>query len=484
MSQPKIASYGGWKSPITSDLIVSQSIGVSSPQFDGENIYWLESRPSEKGRSTIVKLGKNGEHEDIIAPPFNVRTRVHEYGGGAFLVDRGIVYFSNYVDQRIYVQAPGETPQPLTPESSLRYADFCLDSYHNRLICVAEDHSNTDREAKNKLVTIDLTTGKVETLIEGADFYTSPCVNADGSKLAWLSWNHPFMPWDSTFLSLADVDTDGNLSNITMVAGSETESICQPCFHSDGNLYFSSDRTNWWNLYCRDTQGKIQSLYPLEAEFGYPHWVFGEKIYGFADEDTIMTIYTENGIWKLASIDLNSHSLANYDIPFTNLAYLQVQGKKLLFTGGSPTQPTAIVLINLDTGESRILQQSSNLDIDAGYLSQPQPITFPTSNDKTAYAWYYPPQNKDFTPPEGELPPLFVKSHGGPTAMTTANYNLKIQYWTSRGFAFVDVNYGGSTGFGREYRQRLYGNWGIVDVEDCINVAQYLVQQDKWTKTS
>jgi dipeptidyl aminopeptidase/acylaminoacyl peptidase len=479
MTECQTANYGSWKSPISSELIVSATIGVSSPKFAGEDIYWLESRPSEGGRSTIVKLDSTGKKEDIIAQPLNVRTRVHEYGGGAFLIDEGIIYFSNYVDQRVYIQKPGETPQPLTAESKLRYADFCLDRSHNRLICVAEDHSNPDIEAENKLVTIDLSTGEVNTLVSEANFYTSPTLSPNGKQLAWLCWNHPYMPWDSTFLYLADVNEDGGLSNISLVAGSESESICEPKFSPDGTLYFSSDRTNWWNLYYQDKQGEIKAVYPLDAEFGFPHWVFGETIYGFVDDQTIITTYTQNGTWKLGAIDISGQTLTNYDIPFSNIAYLQVKGKEILFTGGSPTQATAIVKMNFNTGDYHILQQSSNLDIDTGYLSQPQQIAFPTSNGKTAYAWYYPPQNKDFSAPEGELPPLFVKSHGGPTAMTTASYNLRIQYWTSRGFAFIDVNYGGSTGYGREYRQRLYGNWGIVDVADCINVAQYLVQEGK-----
>ncbi|MGI0482726.1 S9 family peptidase [Geminocystis sp. CENA526] len=479
MTQTTIANYGTWRSSITSDLIVSGTIGLGAVKFDGNDIYWLEGRPSEGGRSVIVKLNSDGTTEDITPSPFNVRSRVHEYGGGAFLIVDGIIYFSNFVDQRIYFHQQGETPQPLTPESKLRYADFVLDKCRNRLIAVAEDHSNDNTEPENKLVSIDLTTGEVKNLVTGADFYTSPRLSPDNTQLAWIAWHHPNMPWDATELYLANIDSDGSLTDITLVAGDKNESICQPEFSPDGTLYFSSDRHNWWNIYRRDKSGNIESLYPLDAEFGYPHWVFGESMYGFADENTIICTYTQNSISHLASLDTLNKSLTNLNIPFTNIAYLQVKGEQILFTGGSPTQPTAVVKLNIATGDTQILKQSSNLNIDEGYLSQPQQIEFPTSDGKTAFAWYYPPQNKDFCAPGNTLPPLLVKSHGGPTAATTASYNLRIQYWTSRGFAFVDVNYGGSTGYGRDYRQRLNKNWGIVDVEDCINVAKYLVKEGK-----
>jgi len=493
MTQTTIANYGSWRSPINSDLIVSNTIGLSAVKFDGNDIYWLENRPSEGGRSVIVKLDDDGKTEDITPKPFNVRSRVHEYGGGAFFIHESIIYFTNYSDQRIYVQKKGETPQPLTAESSLRYADFSFDKIRNRLICVAEDHSNLNSpptpnsegvqngkiEPENKLVTIDLTTGEVKTLVNGADFYSSPRISPNNSQLAWLSWQHPHMPWDSTELYLADIQPDGSLTNVELVAGGKNESVCQPEFSPNGILYFSCDRRNWWNIYRREKKGEVISLYALDAEFGYPHWVFGESVYGFADEDNIICTYTQDGISHLASLHTRNKSLTNLNISFTNIAYLQVKNNNILFTGGSPTQPLGVIKINIATGETKIIKSSSDLDIDKGYLSQPLQIEFPTSNGKTAFAWYYPPQNKDFSATEGELPPLLVKSHGGPTAATTALYNLRIQYWTSRGFALVDVNYGGSTGYGREYRQRLNQNWGIVDVEDCINVAKYLVKQGK-----
>lgn len=479
MTDQCVKSYGQWQSPITSELIVSGSKSLSEVKFDQNDIYWLENRPSEGGRAVIVHCDSALQTKDITPERFNVDSRVHEYGGGAYMVKNGTVYFCNNQDQRVYVQKLGEIPQPLTPEGKMRYADFCLDSSRNRLICVAEDHSNANHEPENKLVTIDLHSGEVQNLVEGADFYASPRLSPDQTQLAWLSWHHPYMPWESTYLTFATLDDSGQIINTKIIAGSETESICQPEFSPNGLLYFISDRRNWWNIYRRLEDGTIDPLYPLDAEFGYPHWVFGESVYGFADEDNLICTYTQNGTWHLARLNTKLKDLTNLNTPFTNIAYLQIKGSQILFTGGAPAQPTAVVWGDVAMEEIKILQQASNLNLDEGYLSQPQPIEFPTSNGKTAYAWYYPPQNKDFLAPSEELPPLLVKSHGGPTAMTTASYNLRIQYWTSRGFAFVDVNYGGSTGYGREYRERLNKNWGIVDVEDCLNVARYLADTGK-----
>lgn len=479
VNQKQKASYGSWKSPITSDLIVSGSVSLKETVCDRNNIYWLEGRPSEGGRNVIVCCDDKGKMTDVTPQPFNVRNRVHEYGGGSFLVVEGTVYFTNYKDQRIYVQKPDQSPQPLTPDNQLRYADFRLDKKHNRLISVCEDHSASEGEPLNKIVTIGVNSGQVKTLIEGNDFYTSVRISPDGTKLAWLCWNHPNMPWDSTELWLATISDNGEIKDKKMIAGGETESICQPEFSPNNKLYFSSDRLDWWNLYRYNFDNSIEPLFPLNAEFGYPHWVFGESVYGFSDEETLICTYTQNGSWYLAHLNTKNKSLSNIETPFTYIAYLQINKNQVLFVGASPTQPTAVIKLDLTLGKTDILKQSSNLNIDEGYLSIPQPISFPTTNNQIAHAWYYPPTNKDYEAPEGELPPLLIKSHGGPTAATSATFNLKIQYWTSRGFAFCDVNYGGSTGYGREYHQRLDGNWGIVDVDDCENAAKYLVKKGK-----
>ncbi|HAC62229.1 MAG TPA: peptidase [Cyanothece sp. UBA12306] len=478
MKSNKISPFGSWKSPITADLIVAGSIGIGGVTYDSEDIYWLESRPQDQGRNVLMKRSIDGLVKEMTPQPFNIRTRVHEYGGGAFLIVQGTIYFVNFSDQRLYQQLPNKEPQPLTPEDKYRYADLILDSSRNRLICVCEDHCNGEKEPQNTLVTIDLNTGNLNTLVSGADFYSSPRLSPDGTELAWISWNHPNLPWDGTQLWLAKLQEDGSLDQIDCIAGDVDESICEPRWSPDGELYFSSDRSQWWNLYRYTKKGGIDPLFPLNAEFSYPHWVFGLSNYTFASPSQIICSFTQDGQWYLASLNTVNKQLSVIETKYTNISSLHANGHKVVLIGGCPTEPTAAVELNLKTGQTTILKRSSEIDVDPGYLSTPKMIVFPTENGLNAYGWYYPPQNKDYTAPKGELPPLLVKSHGGPTACASPSFSLRLQYWTSRGFGYLDVNYGGSTGFGREYRQRLDGQWGIVDVNDCINGAKYLVQQE------
>ncbi|MDJ0589239.1 MAG: S9 family peptidase [Pleurocapsa sp. MO_226.B13] len=480
MKTPKIATFGSWKSPITSDLIVSKTIGVGSIAIDNDDIYWVEKRPQEKGRCTIVGYFPEGGSENITPDPFNVRTRVHEYGGGAYVVNKNTIYFSNYGDGRIYQQVIDRSPRLLTNKLEQRYGDPIVDEGANRLICVCEDRSQQDSEPKNSLVTINLTTGEIETLVAGDDFYSSPRLSPDGKQLAWLSWNHPDMPWDSTYLWLADLDERGKIKSPKLVAGGKTESICEPKWSDDGRLYFSSDRTNWWNLYRRNRDGSIEILHQMAAEFAYPHWVFGLSTYALVDSDRLVCAYSADGRWYLGWIDLNTKQFQEIPSRYTNISDLQAtKSGCAVFVGGAPTETTAVVKLDLEAGREEILKRTGDLTIDPGYLALPEAIAFPTTDDLTAYAWYYPPTNQDYIAPAGELPPLIVKSHGGPTAAASVNLNLRIQYWTSRGFGYLDVNYGGSIGYGRQYRQRLDGKWGIVDVDDCVNGAKYLVDRGR-----
>lgn len=481
MSSQNVAPFGSWKSPITSDLIVAESIGLGGVVYDDQDIYWLEGRPSEGGRSVVVRRTQEGKVKDVTPQPYNVRTRVHEYGGGAFLVAEGTVYFSNFADQRIYKQSsPEAEPVPLTAEAKRCYAELLLDQGRDRAIGICEDSEHlVDAEPQNYIAGIDLQTGQVTPLVSGCDFYVSPRLSPDGKTLAWVQWNHPNMPWDNTRLCIGKVNDDGTIGDIQVVAGGEEEAVCHPLWSPDGQLYFVSDRNNWWNLYRLTDNGDIEALCEMEAEFASPHWVFGLSLYDFVSSEEIVCTYTQNGQWYLATLDLNTKTLNTLDVGYTDIGSIHAQGENIVFLGGESSTPTSVVQMNLKTEEQQVLKQATNLDIDTGYLSVPESIAFPTTGDKTAYAWFYPPQNKDYTAPENTLPPLVVKSHGGPTAATSPRFNLKIQYWTSRGFGFVDVNYGGSTGYGREYRQRLYKNWGIVDVDDCANVAQYLAKVGK-----
>ena len=478
MHTSQVIGYGSWKSPITSELIVSKTISISEIIVNYDRIYWLEKRPQEKGRSSVVCYAQDNGIKNLTPSPLSVRSKVHEYGGGAYTVDQNKIYFSNYGDERIYQQVDRQQPQAITNKKQQRYADLEVDSSRNRLICVCEDRTQANEEAKNSIVTVNLSTGKITTLIEGDDFYSSPRISPDGRQLAWLSWNHPHMPWDSTYLWLADITEDG-LGNAELVAGGEAESICEPKWGKDGQLYFSGDRTNWWNIYRRQIDGSVEILHQMAAEFAYPHWVFGLSTYDFVG-NSLVCAYSSNGSWNLGVIDLETKVFSEIKTRYTNIA--DVKGTTndcVVFVGGSPTEVTAVIKLNLSTGQEQLLKQTGDLNIDLGYLSLPEAIAFPTSDDLTAYAWYYPPTNKDFTAPPGELPPLIVKSHGGPTAAASVDLNLRIQYWTSRGFGYLDVNYGGSIGYGREYRQRLDGKWGIVDVDDCVNAAKYLVKKGK-----
>jgi dipeptidyl aminopeptidase/acylaminoacyl peptidase len=487
VTQTEIAVYGAWKSPITTDSIVAGTVGLGAVCLDGENIYWLEGRPSEGGRNVIVRKNKNKITEDITPPLFNVRTRVHEYGGGSFSIAEETIYFVNFSDRIIYRHVVGEEPQALTANTDMLYADFIIDRDRNRLICVAELHKKDSENdpsipehltVDNYLVTIDLNSGETSILVSGSDFYSSPRLSTDGNYLAYISWNHPNMPWDGTQLWLAKINSDGSLGESKCIAGGENESIHEPKWSPDNYLYFSSDRSNWWNLYRYNLgTGNIESICKKDAEFAYPHWVFGLSNYDFISDKELICSYTQNGRWYLGKLAIDRKELTTIDLPYTDISSVHIQDDKLVFLGSSPTESTVAVLFDLITEKTQILKRSSNLEIDLGYLSIPTQIEFPTNNGLTAYAWYYPPQNKDYSAPEGELPPLLVKSHGGPTAAASASFSLKVQYWTSRGFGYLDVNYGGSTGYGREYRQRLRGNWGIVDVDDCTNGAKYLVER-------
>lgn len=476
MSRAKVAPYGSWKSPITSEMVASQTVRLGQIVLDGEDVYWNEMRPTEEGRNVIVRQAPDGQTTDMTPTPFNARTRVHEYGGGAFTVFDGAIYFSNFADQRIYRQELGAVPHPITPEASLRYADFVIDRRRDRIICVQEDHTVAGRKPVNTLVSLKLEGDKSgQVLVSGNDFYSSPRLSPDGSRLAWLTWNHPNMPWDGTELWIGDLRADGSLRRLERVAGGIDESIFQPEWSPDGILHLVSDRSGWWNLY-RWRNGQIETLRKMQADFGKPQWVFGMSTYAFESADNVVCTYTEQGVWRLVSLDNATGKLRLIETPYTDVWNLHASSGIAVFAAGSPTEPPSIVKLDLATHRMEVLRRSGNVKVDAEYLSIPKAIEFPTENALTAHAFFYGPRNPDYIGPSGERPPLLVISHGGPTAATSTVLSWAIQYWTSRGIAVLDVNYGGSTGYGCVYRQRLNGQWGVVDVDDCVNGARYIVE--------
>ncbi|MDI3341244.1 MAG: S9 family peptidase [Sphaerobacter sp.] len=484
MATPRIAPYGSWESPIGSDLIASASIAIGSVTVSGDAVYWLEGRPLEGGRNVLVRRAPDGTTADVTPPGFSVRTLVHEYGGGAYWLHGDTVFFANFADQRLYRQDPGQEPRPITPEppapAALRYADGCVTPDGRLIICVQEEH-RSDGAVVNRLVALPTDGSAAPRVIaEGHDFYSFPRISPDGTQLAWTTWDHPRMPWDGTDLWVARLEGDGSLSDVRHVAGGPEESIFQPAWSPDGTLHFISDRTGWWNLYAL-REGSVTPLAPMEAEFGVPQWVFGLSTYAFLPDGRIACIYSQHGLDYLGVIASGRPGVQPVATAFTSLGSICAApaGDRVWLIAASAAEAAGVAAIDLTTGHAVVVRRSLTIDLDPAYLSVPGPIAFPTDGGATAYALFYPPRNRDCIGPPDERPPLLVFSHGGPTGQTSSRLNLGIQYWTSRGFAVVDVNYGGSTGYGRAYRERLKGNWGIVDVADCVNAARYLANQGR-----
>ena len=482
------AGYGTWSSSITPESLTEAQVGLGGAVADGGAIYWLESRPDEAGRSVVVRAeASQGDGaaiiDDLTPQPFNVRTRVHEYGGGAFAAESGILLAVNFADQRIHRLRPGSPPVPLTPESErkLRYADFAIDPRRGLVYAVREDHRG-DGEAVNTIVRISLDGGENEGEIvaSGHDFFAAPRLSPDGRQLAFLSWDHPNMPWDATTLWLADVREDGTLGECRPIAGGDGAgvSVMQPCFSPGGALHYVSDETGWWNVYRHGTDGP-EPLCPMEAEFAVPAWGFGQSTYGFLSEDRILAAYTQKGAWNLAIIEASSGKLTPIDLPYSSISSLSIGADETVLRVASADKPAAIISLEPASGRHRVLKTSGALTISPDLISVPEAIAFPTEGGETAYAFYYAPKNPDFRSPPGAFPPLIVKSHGGPTGNASSQFNLATQFWTSRGFALVDVDYGGSTGYGRAYRERLNGRWGEVDVLDCVAAARHLADAGK-----
>jgi dipeptidyl aminopeptidase/acylaminoacyl peptidase len=492
-SSTKTAPYGSWKSPITSDLIVAQSITLSEVYLDGGHVYWLEGRPQEQGRYVLVRAETDGRSADVTPPTYNARTRVHEYGGGSWTVRNGTVYFSNFSDGRLYRQvASMSEPQALTPEPPARgrqwrFADGVIDQRRSRWIGVREDHT-VDGEPVNAIVAVDLGDGggPGHVLASGHDFYAAPRLSPDGRWLAWLAWDHPNMPWNGTQLYLGEVAQNGAISEPRPIAGGATESIFQPEWSPDGaQIVLVSDRSGWWNLYSLDLATRAtRTLAPMAAEFGLPQWLLGMSTYAFTGPERIVCTYSQNGLGCLAVLNLANETLTPVATPFTEFGSMRAVGDRAVFRAGAPDHPASIVALDLASGQHSVLKKATDIldrtDLHlAHYLTRVESVEFPTTGGETAFGLFYPPRSPDYVPAAEERPPLLVKCHGGPTSAASSTLNLGVQYWTSRGIAVLDVNYRGSTGFGRAYRDRLQLNWGVVDVDDCVAGARFLAAQGR-----
>jgi dipeptidyl aminopeptidase/acylaminoacyl peptidase len=474
MKSPNIAPFGSWRSPITADRIVAGNVGLGQIALDRGCVYWTESRPTEGGRVALVRCDADGAVEDVLPAPFSVRTRVHEYGGGAFAVADGTIWFSNDKDQLIYRMDDGGPPAPITQAGSCRYADLVADPQNNRLLAVCEDHAAPDNPA-NSIVAIAVD-GTVQVLADGSDFYAAPRPSPNGSHLLWLSWDHPNMPWDGCVLTRGTLDGVGAVVETEILAGGVDEALFQPEWSPDGDIYFVSDRSGWWNLYRWAGDG-AQPISPMQAEVGLPQWIFNMRTYGFSESSQIFAIRTCDGLAELLAISVEEGTTDVIPTPYVEMHGLVADAQRTVFVGsGSLDVP---VIAGLDAADRTVaeLRRSATDTLDPAVISVAQPVTFDSADGRSAHAFYYPPKNDRFAGPDKALPPLIVKSHGGPTGQSGCGFNLKIQYWTSRGFAVLDVNYGGSTGYGRSYRRALDGAWGVVDVDDCVAGAQWLVAQ-------
>ena len=488
-SPNETAPYGSWSSPVTAASLTADVVGLSEPQLDGADVYWLESRPREAGRVVVVRRSPDGQLHDVTQPPFNVRSRVHEYGGGAFSVRDRVVVFCSFDDRRVYrveIAADGSVTEPraITPAGDLRYGDLRVLPGGREVVAVCEDHGTGATEPVNRLVRLDATgdnSAGGQVLVEGHDFFSSPAVSPDGSRFAWVQWDHPNMPWDDSELCVAELDAAGRLGGARVVAGGPGESVGQPTWAPDGRLVFISDRSGWWNLYSADVShgaaaSEPTALWAETADFAGPQWMLATASYGISDSGLILCTRFVDGYARLSTVDLVTGRIRELDSDAVDVDAITVDGDVAVLSLGYPDRPDELVRLMLGgevaaMAEAELLRAAAPAGLDPAYVSVAEPVTWPNVDGELVHGFYYRPRNPDYSAGLDELPPLLVNSHGGPTGMSTPSFQLGLQFWTSRGFAVLHVNYGGSSGYGRAYRERLRGAWGIVDVDDCVSGA-------------
>jgi dipeptidyl aminopeptidase/acylaminoacyl peptidase len=468
------APYGSWPSPITVDLLLAVGRQPSDPHVDGDAVWFHESRPDESGRVVVRRWTADGGVVDVTPEGTNVRTRVHEYGGGAWAVHGGVLVYSTFPDGRVHVVREGDVTT-LTAGEPLRFADFAFDPVRDRVVAVCEDHSQ-EGEPVNSVVSIDLASGDTTILASGHDFFSDPRISPAGSRMCWLTWDRPAMPWDGTSLWVADLDADGVPGEPVLVAGGPEESVQCPRWAPDGSLVLVSDRSGWWNVY-RWRDGMVRPMAAMAAECGGPQWIFGNARLAVQPDGRVWTLAESDGRTTLLELHDDADPEPVASIEAWELAFLAAGDGAVAVMGYHPQRPNTVLLVSTDDRSVREVFTGPEPGVDASWLAVPEPVAFPTTDGRTAHGYYYPPTNPERTGPEGELPPLLVVSHGGPTSSASVRLDLDYQFWTSRGFAVVDVDYGGSTGYGRAYRNELRGAWGVVDLDDCTNAAVWLAEQ-------
>ena len=495
-AKPEIP-YGEWPSPISAADVAASGLGLSFPAVIGGDVWWQEVRPDEGGRATVIRRATGGEQTELLPAPWNARSRVHEYGGMSYLPVPGrAIVFANYADQRLYLtgsESAAGQPRPLTPDptavpaasgtgtlapGALRYADFVLSPDQNEIWCVHEQHD--DGQVRRAIVAVPLDgsaagqPGAIRTLVTGSDFYAFPTPSPDGRQLAWIAWNHPHMPWDGTELRVAALE-DGVPGRSRLLKGSLRESVLAPVWRDNVSLYVATDWTGWWNIYQLSLAGQEPlALYAADEEFAGPLWQLGGRPFALLGDGRLAVTHGQGGA-RLGILDPESCELTDLDLPFADFSFsVAADGDSIVAIGGGPRQPRAVIRVDAPTGQLEILREELDDLPDEAYLPVPRPVELEGPYGRVVHALVYPPTSPDAAGPAGELPPYVVWVHGGPTGNVTALLDLEKAYFTSRGIGVIDVNYGGSSGFGRSYRERLRRQWGIVDVEDAMAAARSL----------
>ncbi|HEV7356974.1 MAG TPA: prolyl oligopeptidase family serine peptidase [Steroidobacteraceae bacterium] len=473
---PAVAPYGSWASPLSAEALAAGGISFGDLRSADGRLYWTENVPARGGAIALFSLA-GASARQVTPDDANVRTRVHEYGGAPFIVDGDTVYYSQFSDQRLYAFKAGGKPTPVTPPQ-YRYADCVAQQGAPKssaaLLCVREDHTDP-AHVRNALVRLPIpVAGAGDVLFDDSDFVSYPRLSRDGRRLAFITWNHPNMPWDGTELHVAELTAQG-LEDAKVIAGGATESVQEPQWDSDGTLYFISDRSGFWNLYAQRSDGP-HAVWPKAAEFAGPLWQFGQSNYVLLGDGRAVVSFRARGVSRLAVLDLKGGTGRELDLPFVDFSHLtKIDSQHIAAVAGASKSPLSIVTIDIASAKVTTVRTAGKSPLQADAISVAVPIDFPSAHSRTSHAFYYAPTNPGYRGTPGSLPPLLAFVHGGPTSQSTASLRSGVQYWTSRGFAVVDVNYGGSSGYGRAYRQELNGNWGVVDVEDVIAAVRFLI---------